>query len=227
LKERIKAGQDRQDFRRRNRARFNPNDADPDRLYYRIPVGDEFISICLHAFRNLFGIFRMQWKYLTSHCSNYAAGPIPHGNVGTQHRRRSSAVVSAAPSVIEYLQNVSSNYAEPYATRFIREITGMSLREDEEGAVELPSSFTKRKLYAEYCFSRGYKVKANAKGSYGKMQQYEEREIDELLWPEGSVPLPVCSWKDCYILTVILVLLFELVYSSSDHGIKQCILGFL
>ena len=39
-------------------------------------------------------------------------------------------------------------------------------------------------------------MKANAKGSYGSISQYEPREFDELLWPEGSRPLPVCSWKD-------------------------------
>lgn len=197
LKERIKAGQDRRDIRWAWIQKRNPADSQFDRLYFRVPLGSEFISLCLNAFKNLFGIFRRQWEYLKRNCSgSYIAGPILHGNVGTQHRRRSSAVVSAAPSVIAFLQDVSTNYAEPYATRFIREITGMSLREDEEGAVELPSSFTKRKLYAEYCFSRGYKVKADAKGSYGKMQQYEERAIDDMLWPEGSVPLPVCSWKD-------------------------------
>jgi hypothetical protein len=145
----------------------------------------------------LFGIFRKQWEYLRKSCAeDYVPGPIPHGNLGTQHRKRSSAVVSATPSVIEFLQNASDNYAEPYATRFIREITGMSLREAEEGAVQLPSNFTKRKLYAEYCYSRGYKIKSDAKGSYGNINQYQEREHDELLWPEGSSPLPVCSWKD-------------------------------
>ena len=99
-------------------------------------------------------------------------------------------------SMIAFLKDLADNYSEPYATRFIREITGMSIRKEEEGQVELPSSFTKRKLYAQYCYSRGYKVKASAKGSYGKTEGYEVRPIDDILWPEGSVSLPVCSWKD-------------------------------
>jgi hypothetical protein len=72
----------------------------------------------------------------------------------------------------------------------------MTLHGDEVDLVELPSHFNKRKLYAEYCYGRGYKVKANAKGSYGKVSEYALHENDDVLWPEGSDCLPVCSWKD-------------------------------
>ncbi len=166
LKERIKAAQDQQDLRRR--LIRNPATDELGRQYYRVPVGSNIISICINGFKNLFGIFRTQWEYLRKSCAdNYVPGPIPHGNLGTRHRKRSSAVVPAAPSFTEFLQKVCDTYAEPYATRFIREITGMSLREAEEGTVQLPSSFTKQKLYAEYCYSRGYKIKSDANGSYG------------------------------------------------------------
>jgi hypothetical protein len=97
--------------------------------------------------------------------------------------------------VVSFLSDVRDSYGEAYATRFVREVTGLSLRRDEENLVELPSQFTKRKLYAEYCFSRGYQVKSNATGSYGKVSSYPIRAYDDLLWPEGSQTLPVCSWK--------------------------------
>jgi len=66
----------------------------------------------------------------------------------------------------------------------------------KEGLIELPSSLTKRKLYVEYCFERGHKVKANATGSYGKVSLYSPRQFDDVLWPQGSQPLPVCCWMD-------------------------------
>jgi hypothetical protein len=121
---------------------------------------------------------------------------MPHGNCGRQNRSLTSIRSVAKPSVVEFLGDVAKSYGESYATRFVREITGLSLRNEEEGLIELPSSYTKRKLYAEYCFSRGHKVKANAKGSYGKSSLYPPRAIDEILWPAGSVALPVCCWKD-------------------------------
>ncbi len=98
--------------------------------------------------------------------------------------------------MVEFLSEVSASYGEPYATRFVRSVTGMSLRNEEVDAIESPSHFKKRKLYAQYCCSRGYKVKASAKGSYGKISDYEVRDVDGVYWLPESVPEPVCSWKD-------------------------------
>ena len=61
---------------------------------------------------------------------------------------------------------------------------------------ELPPSYTKRKLYERYCFQKGHKIKADADGSYPKVEQYPPRtDFDDVLWPVGSVPQPVCSWS--------------------------------
>ena len=37
-------------------------------------------------------------------------------------------------------------------------------------------------------------MKNDAQGHYGKLSRYQLRENDEYLWPEGSIPGPVCSW---------------------------------
>ncbi len=165
------------------------------RLYFRLLVNGSEIPMCGNAYRNLFLLRRKLWKSLNQECSKIS-GPIIHGNVGNNHRSENSFRAHAKPSVISFLSDVRANYGEAYATRFVREVTGMSLRGDEIDGVELPSRFTKHKLYAEYCYGRGYKVKANAKGSYGKLSSYSLRDYDEVLWPEGTDPLPVCSWKD-------------------------------
>ena len=168
--------------------------SDNHRLYYRLSVDGLDIPLCGNSFRNLFFLMRRSWHSLVRESSK-ASGPVSHGNIGNKNRSVNSCRTSAKPSVVSFLSDVRDSYGEAYATRFVREVTGLSLRRDEENLVELPSRFTKRKLYAEYCFSRGYQVKANATGSYGKVSNYALRCYEDLLWPEGSIPLPVCSWK--------------------------------
>jgi hypothetical protein len=70
----------------------------------------------------------------------------------------------------------------------------MSLRDTEEGCIDLPSHFSKRHFYAQYCYHQGYKVTANAKGSYDSMSEYELHDFDDTLWPLSSEPLPICTW---------------------------------
>ena len=95
--------------------------------------------------------------------------------------------------------------AETHSSRVICEAAGVGLRDDEINLVELPSSFTSRQLYYRWCYSRGYCVKADAQGKLPKISDYLIREYDEVHWPHGSVPLPVCAriyfqnfWKQNY-----------------------------
>jgi hypothetical protein len=44
---------------------------------------------------------------------------------------------------------------EDYATQFVREATGVGLRKDEEGLVELSSCTSKSQEYSRFCFERG------------------------------------------------------------------------
>ncbi len=39
-------------------------------------------------------------------------------------------------------------------------------------------------------------MKASAKGSYGKISDYQVRDVDGVYWLPESVPEPVCNWKD-------------------------------
>ena len=96
--------------------------------------------------------------------------------------------------MIAFLKAISDTYGEAYATRFIRELCSVGVRKEEEDLVELPSNFS-RKLYRDFCFQRGYKIKGTAKGSYGNTSVYEPCPVDPYLWPEGSTPLPVCSYS--------------------------------
>ena len=83
--------------------------------------------------------------------------------------------------------------AETHATRIIREAAGVALRDEEVDLVELPSSWSKRRIYYRYCYTRGYSVRSDAKGSMPKVKDFNLREFDDD-WPEGSEPGMVCSW---------------------------------
>jgi hypothetical protein len=71
---------------------------------------------------------------------------------------------------------------------------GMELREEEKGAIDLPSHITKRKLYELWVWSRGWRVTSDSKGSYPPLEKYEKRKPDED-WLEYSESIPVCSWS--------------------------------
>jgi hypothetical protein len=68
--------------------------------------------------------------------------------------------------MILYLKETDEIYGEPHVTRFIRIQAGMELREEEKGAVDLSSHFTKRKLYKLWVWSRRWCVISDNKGSY-------------------------------------------------------------
>jgi hypothetical protein len=53
------------------------------------------------------------------------------------------------------LKHLLDAYAEPYATHFVQTDTSVDLHNYEEGLVELPSNYTKHKLYIDW-HSIGY-----------------------------------------------------------------------
>ena len=194
LKERIRAAEERRYDRRRAR---NCGPLYPmSSCHYRI--ADEVdVPVCINGFKNIFGLYRTRWEYLKKNSigTSYIPGPVLHGNVGNRVRYSSSRLCIAEPHINSFLQNISVTYGEPYATRFIREITGIGIRDSEEGGISLPSNLTKRHLCIFFCYQQGYKIKASAKGSFGPVSEYPPREYDDILWPEGSEASAVCSWS--------------------------------
>ena len=61
-------------------------------------------------------------------------------------------IASTKDDVIDFLTNLGKQEGESYATRFIRERTSILIRKDEEDLVELPSSYTYRKIYERLVF---------------------------------------------------------------------------
>ena len=60
---------------------------------------------------------------------------------------------------------ILEGYAEPQATRYVREVTGeVTERDNDDKSLFLPTSMTKRYCYKRYCYDRGVQVKTNNKG---------------------------------------------------------------
>jgi hypothetical protein len=72
---------------------------------------------------------------------------LKHGNVGSRHRHLGSVSFSVEPDFVAFINGVGVEYGESYATCFVRERMSVGLQNEEEGCVDLPSYFSKKKLY--------------------------------------------------------------------------------
>jgi hypothetical protein len=138
----LSARDERDDLRRRKRQRVM--------TCYRFKLGDEAqrdACICIHAFRNLLSVGRRSWARLMKSAISAAPGPLKHGNVGLRNRYKGSVLRETEDDVVNFIMQVGEEHGESYATRYVRERTSIGLRNDEDDVIDLPSSFSKRKLY--------------------------------------------------------------------------------
>ena len=54
--------------------------------------------------------------------------------------------------------------SQPRATLFVTEETRRELREEDKDAKELPTSFSKRGLYAGFCNEQGWRLETSPRG---------------------------------------------------------------
>jgi hypothetical protein len=103
--------------------------------------------VCEQAFKNIYSIFQRRWKCLKKAALESNPGPIQHGSVKKQNRHKGSFAATTKDDVIDFLVDLGKKEGESYATCFIRERTSILIRKDEEDLMELPSSYSKRKIY--------------------------------------------------------------------------------
>lgn len=73
------------------------------------------------------------------------------------------------------LFHASEEEAEPHATKVVRTRAHVVLREDD-GNVELPSSYSKGGLYVRLMLEMGWNAKRDGHGNFGKLCDYEARD---------------------------------------------------
>jgi hypothetical protein len=96
--------------------------------------------------------------------------------------------------VIDFIKDKGAREGEIYATRTIRTLTDHNLRDEENGAVELPSNTSCREMYEKFCFGRGCPPTSDNKGRYPKICEYPNRNTDDMFWRDGADQTEVCSW---------------------------------
>ena len=147
--------------------------------------------LCKNAFQHVFDLGRKKWRSLAN-CVMESLPPPRHHMVGKQSNRaiglENNGVLDGLRLYFDHLSDLS----EPRATRFVRELTGVALR-DTDDTLDLPNHMTKRGLYRDYCTQIGWNVTCTDKGHF----IYKERTDEE--WTSStdqSVERDTCpSWQ--------------------------------
>ena len=151
------------------------------------------VYLCGNAMRRMFYIGKNQWRRIVD------AINLPERINRSHLTENVHAMSTCTQSVIDFLYDIAQREGESYATRYVRLLTGIAVRDSEKGATELPSSYSQRFLYEKFCFLRGHLAKSDANGSYGSLSNYPSRQHDDelgdlALWPSGSEKLDICTW---------------------------------
>ena len=135
-------------------------------------------------------------KYSTVKGQIHEAFLKPHGLTAKESnffKSKKEKFVDINRALKVFFDRLRDEHSETHATRVIREKFGIGLRAEEVDTVELPSSMTKRQLYCQFCFTRGWSIRADAKGKLPKLSDYPRRPFDDHDWPPGSMCKPVPS----------------------------------
>ena len=157
------------------------------------PIPDHFI--CRHAVFAMLNVGRKLQDSATKSPTK------KHGNAGKKgaDNNRGKKYIDAHASLHSFFTELKEE-ALPFATRLIREKTGMVTRDDDPDNVALPPHLSKRQIYAKWCWSRGHKVvlESTNRSIHVRVEDYLARPNDDdspvPLWPTGSERKQICSW---------------------------------
>ena len=150
------------------------------------------IMVCRNAITGLLDIGRRMIKASITNPGR------DHGLVG-----RKGAQSNAGKRLQEVNLSLDAYFAQlategtPFATRIIREESGLTTRDDNPDDVALPPYMTMHKCYGMWCWERGWKLKktSRAKTIYGNHVHREHDDDSEVpLWPTGSEVKDIASW---------------------------------
>jgi hypothetical protein len=140
--------------------------------------------VCQDAISILLDYGRRKWKTCEKAVKHNS---LPeHGNTGKASNNAKKFEREVKDDLHAFFQDMNQ-FATPKATRFVRESTGSGLRDGEENVLELPTCWSKRAVYARFCFERGYAISSTATGLIKK-----EKRTDEQWNPQDEKT--ICSW---------------------------------
>ena len=141
--------------------------------------------VCRHAIAVLIDYGRKKWRTCQA---ALAANRLPiHGNKGKTMLGPSKHVTDEVKGGLHDFFHEIKQFGMPKTTRFVREETGSGLRDEEENLLELPTCWSKRSIYARFCYERGFVIT----NSGGGIKKQEER-TDEAWGTQQHKK--ICSW---------------------------------
>jgi hypothetical protein len=148
------------------------------------------LNVCRNSFVNVINISDERIKTINK--TRLDPGPNVHRNTVNKNACHSKEL---RQSVVSFVKDKGETCGECYATRLIHHLTKYELRDEEKDAVDFQSNFTYRSLYTQYCYGRGWLVKADNKGRYPRLEDYNKRKKDDCLFEEEDmVTEEVVSW---------------------------------
>ena len=156
--------------------------------------GTDLVKLCNNGLRNLFCIGSKQWNKLSTDAA------LPPAKDTSGYNNNTNNTLRCAQDVIDFLYAIGEEEGEAHATRQVRIEFQTCLRDSDLDLVQLPPCYSKRQLYQRFCYEKGWIAKCNAKGTYPPINQLKRRPFDDeneemALWPTGSIPGEVCSWR--------------------------------
>jgi hypothetical protein len=124
--------------------------------------------ICISALMSLLGI-GYAWSstcHAVSTCHAFVKeGVMPmHGLCGKQSNRKRKFAEEEEADLQAFMDNLKQ-FAEPSATRFVREATGqIEIRDTDDDTLYFGSSWMQQDCYKQYCHERGYQVETSSVG---------------------------------------------------------------
>ena len=121
------------------------------------------------------------------------------GKTGAQSNKGKSSQ-DWRDSLKDYFEQLK-NESVPFATRIVREQTGLTSRDDDPDLVALPPHMSKRRCYARWVHERGWEIKIinHANAYFAPVSEYKKRKHDDdepiPLWPTGSESKQICQWS--------------------------------
>jgi hypothetical protein len=143
------------------------------------------LRACRNALMLVLGIGKSRWGASAKHA---LANTVPvHGLTGKTGNRYTNKKARVDSDLMDFLAKLQDKAG---VTRLVREITGVGLSAGEEEKIELPTHMTKRGLYKQFCWERGWKLVSDNKGKYTRTPRLHDTEF-----LEGSERKEVCAWS--------------------------------
>ena len=166
--------------------------SDPESFEESAPI----VFICRNA---LFAILNVGRKRIVTITRNVTFQHALTNKTGSRSSKGKYADKTYGPSLSIYFANLKEEGA-PFATRQIRELAGLTYRDEDPDDVYLPPHMSKRRMYEKWCWEQGWiaKKKVRATSQYVNTEQYDKRPNDDdaewPLWPSSQECKQVCAW---------------------------------